>query len=41
VANHFGPRWSLGVGALSGFMAAAVALLYIMHVRRQQGETQS
>jgi MFS family permease len=26
VANHFGPRWSLGVGAASGFAAAAVAI---------------
>jgi len=25
VANHFGPRWSLGVGAASGFAAAIVA----------------
>jgi MFS family permease len=26
VANHFGPRWSLGIGAASGFAAATVAL---------------
>jgi MFS family permease len=26
VANHLGPRWALGVGALSGVAAAAVAL---------------
>ena len=26
VANHFGPRWSLGVGAVSGFAAALVAV---------------
>jgi len=26
VANHFGPRWALGVGAASGFAAAAVAV---------------
>jgi MFS family permease len=25
VANHFGPRWSLGMGAASGFAAAIVA----------------
>lgn len=25
VANHFGPRWSLGVGAASAFLAALVA----------------
>ena len=26
VANHFGPRWALGVGAASGFAAAVVAV---------------
>lgn len=26
VANHFGPRWSLGIGAASGIAAAIVAL---------------
>jgi MFS family permease len=26
VANHFGPRWSLGVGAAAGFAAALVAV---------------
>ncbi len=26
VANHFGPRWSLAVGAASGFIAALVAV---------------
>jgi MFS family permease len=31
VANHFGPRWALGVGALSGVLAALVGLL---HMRR-------
>ena len=25
VANHFGPRWSLGIGAAAGFAAALVA----------------
>jgi MFS family permease len=25
VANHFGPRWSLGIGAASAFLAALVA----------------
>jgi MFS family permease len=29
VANHFGPRWSLGIGAVSGFAAALVALLFL------------
>lgn len=32
VADHLGPRWSLGVGALSGLLAAAVAI----YVMRQQ-----
>ena len=27
VANHFGPRWSLGIGAVSAFLAALVAAL--------------
>jgi MFS family permease len=27
VADHFGPRWALGIGAASGFAAALVALL--------------
>jgi MFS family permease len=27
VANHFGPRWSLGIGAVSAFFAALVAAL--------------
>jgi MFS family permease len=26
VANHFGPRWSLGIGAAAGFAAALVAV---------------
>ncbi|MDR3374902.1 MAG: MFS transporter [Ancalomicrobiaceae bacterium] len=29
VADAFGPRWSLGVGAASGFAALAVALYYL------------
>jgi MFS family permease len=34
VANHFGPRWSLGVGAGAGFTAALVAA-YVL-VRRKE-----
>ncbi|MGF6756320.1 MFS transporter [Paraburkholderia sp. GAS42] len=30
VADHFGPRWALGVGAASGFAAAIVAIRYLM-----------
>ena len=26
VADHFGPRWALGVGAAAGFAAAIVAI---------------
>jgi MFS family permease len=29
VANHFGPRWALGVGAASGFAAAVVAVQFL------------
>ncbi len=29
VANRFGPRWALGIGAAAGFAAAIVAL-YVM-----------
>jgi len=41
VANRFGPRWALGVGAASGFLAAVVAL-YVMGrrmPRRPAGST--
>ena len=34
VANHFGPRWSLGIGAAAGFAAALVAVLSL--VRRKE-----
>jgi len=30
VANHFGPRWSVGIGAASGFAAAIVAVYTLM-----------
>jgi MFS family permease len=36
VANHFGPRWALGVGALSGVLAALVGL---RHMRRTPNPT--
>ena len=35
VANRFGPRWALGVGAASGFAAAIVAL-YLMGRRNRR-----
>ena len=33
VANELGPRWALGVGALSGFAAAAVGIVYLVRER--------
>jgi MFS family permease len=33
VANHFGPRWGLGVGAASGFTAALVAVGFLRRDR--------
>jgi MFS family permease len=41
VANHFGPRWTLGVGAASGYAAAIVGLHYLIkycHLRLKVGE---
>ena len=34
VADVFGPRWALGIGAASGFAAALVALLYLAKCKR-------
>ncbi len=34
VANHFGPRWALGVGAAAGFVAALVAA-YVLARRKE------
>jgi MFS family permease len=33
IADHFGPRWGLGVGAASGFAAAIVAARYLLKYR--------
>ncbi|MDB6079481.1 MAG: pimH [Akkermansiaceae bacterium] len=33
VADRFGPRWSLGVGASSGFVAALVGIYYLVKYR--------
>ena len=33
VADRFGPRWALGVGAASGFAAAIVGFFYLMKYR--------
>lgn len=35
VANHLGPRWALGVGAMSGFGAALVATHFVKRSRAQ------
>ncbi|MFM0596503.1 MFS transporter [Paraburkholderia dilworthii] len=34
VADRFGPRWALGVGAASGFAAALVGLMYLVKYRQ-------
>ena len=34
VADVFGPRWALGIGALSGFAAAAVGVRYLVKYHR-------
>jgi MFS family permease len=34
VADHFGPRWALGVAAAAGLLAAAAALAYLVKHRR-------
>ena len=33
VADQFGPRWALGIGAASGFAAAVVGLYYLTKYR--------
>lgn len=33
VADRFGPRWALGMGAASGFAAAVVGILYLVSYR--------
>ena len=35
VADHFGPRWSLGVGAVAGLAAAMVGLFYVLRRRSE------
>jgi len=34
VANQFGPRWSLGIGAVAGFTAALVAV-FVLSSRKE------
>jgi MFS family permease len=33
IADTFGPRWALGVGAAAGLLAATVALVYLAKPR--------
>ena len=35
VADHFGPRWSLGVGAAAGLAAAIVGLFHVLRRRNE------
>jgi MFS family permease len=39
IADRFGPRWALGVGAASGLAAAAVAAYALMRDRARLGES--
>jgi MFS family permease len=35
VADHFGPRWAMGIGALAGLGAALVGLVYVLRRDRR------
>jgi MFS family permease len=37
VADRFGPRWALGVGAAAGFAAALAGARYLMRQGRANG----
>ncbi|MDE2316506.1 MAG: MFS transporter, partial [Xanthomonadaceae bacterium] len=41
IADHFGPRWALGVGAASGLAAMLVALRYMASTRMRAVEAQA
>jgi MFS family permease len=41
VANRFGPRWALGIGAASGFAAAIVALFVMARQVEPEGNSMS
>ena len=38
VADRFGPRWALGVGAAAGFAAAVVGIRYLTKYSPPEGE---
>jgi MFS family permease len=40
VADRFGPRWALGVGAASGFVAAVVGVRYLVKYRNLRLRTE-
>jgi MFS family permease len=39
IADHFGPRWALGVGSLSGLVAALAAVIYLARTRNVVADT--
>ena len=39
IANQFGPRWSLGIAAISDFAAASVAVFVLVHRKTQRQRT--
>ncbi len=39
VADQFGPRWALGVGATAGFAAAIVAIVALFRLRGKAART--
>jgi MFS family permease len=34
IADHFGPRWAICVGAASGLVAALAAAIYLWKIKR-------
>jgi MFS family permease len=41
IADTFGPRWALGAGAVSGLLAATVALVYLARRRRPGADAEA
>jgi MFS family permease len=41
VADRFGPRWALGVGAAAGLIAALAALIYLWNGRRAAADART
>ena len=41
VADKFGPRWALGIGAAAGFAAAIVGVFYLVRYRRLRAHVQA